>query len=75
MTTERLDKIEEDLDALTTIVAATARHSESAQESFGGLNDRSPSVTSFWYFESVGNIEERSSWQVTRPIVCHLQLH
>ncbi len=40
MTTERLDKIEEDLEALTTIVAATARHAESAQESFGRLNDR-----------------------------------
>lgn len=40
MATERLSKIEEDLDALTTIVAATARHAESAQESFGRLNDR-----------------------------------
>lgn len=40
MTTERLSKIEENLDALTTIVMTTARHAESAQESFGRLNDR-----------------------------------
>jgi chromosome segregation ATPase len=40
MTTERLNKIEEDLEALTTIVMATARHAESAHESFGRLNDR-----------------------------------
>jgi hypothetical protein len=41
MTTERLNKIEEDLDALVTIVMTTACHAESAHESFGRLNDRS----------------------------------
>lgn len=40
MTTERLSKIEGDLESLTTIVAATARYAESAQESFTRLNDR-----------------------------------
>jgi chromosome segregation ATPase len=40
MTIERLDKIEDDLEALTTIVGATARHAESAQEGFSRLNDR-----------------------------------
>ncbi len=40
MTIERLDKIEDDLEALTTIVGTTARYAESAQESFSRLNDR-----------------------------------
>lgn len=40
MTTEQIERIETDLEALTTIVVVTARHAESAQESFSRLNDR-----------------------------------
>ncbi len=40
MTTDRLNRMDQDLETLTTIVIATARHAESAQESFTRLNDR-----------------------------------
>jgi chromosome segregation ATPase len=40
MSNERLDRVEDDMDTLKTVVLATARHAESAQASFARLNDR-----------------------------------